>query len=134
MKPNRIIAFVICFGALALVVAPAFTSAQGWDTQISEYTVGIDGSKGVKLRMLLITKSDKRIAPTRESKIVTVPFQTTFKARLFYVWFDTLENGASGNDGDRIMSVYKINGELQGAGFGGTIKKANNSSWSFGNL
>ena len=118
---------------LVMQVIPVLRSAENDKEAARQYTVGIEGAKGVKLTMLLITKPTPRAPLTRETKVVTVPFTTTFKAQTFYVWFDTLPDGASGNEGDQIRSVYRIDGDLQGAGFDLKIKKANNSSVGFGN-
>ena len=104
------------------------------DANALKYTISVEGTKGVKLRMLLVTKPLSKSGPTRESKVITVPFQQSFKAQSFYVWFDTLEGGASGKDGDRINGTYKVNGDLQGGGFDATIKKENKKSCGFGNL
>ena len=119
--------------ALSLAVWPAFSNANG-DANALTYTIAVEGTKGVKLRMLLVTKPSAKSGPTRESRVITVPFQQSFRAQSFYVWFDTLEDGASGKDGDRINGTYKVNGELQGGGFGATIKKENKKSFGFGNL
>ena len=121
--------------AVALALATAATPSDAETRRDThDYSVTVQGTKGVRLRMLLITKSSSNNAPMRESKIITVPFETTFKAMSFYVWFDTLGEGISGKDGDRVMSSYKMDGALQGGGFGGTIRKNNQKSFGFGNL
>lgn len=102
--------------------------------EINRYTIAVHGTKGVKLRLLLITKPSASRPPTRQSRIVTVPFQMTFKAKSFHAWFDTLKDGKSGNDGDRVLGNYKTNGTPQGGGFGGTIRKNSQKTFSFGNL
>ena len=119
--------------ALTLSIVPVLSNEDN-DEDTHKYTIGVEGTKGAKLRMLLVAKPTATRAPIRESKIITIPFQKTLEARSFYVWFDTLDAGASGKDGDRIMSIYKIDGEPQGGGFGATIKKENKKTFSFGNL
>lgn len=98
-----------------------------------EYTIGIEGAKDVQLRMYLVAKRSTKSAPTLQEQIVTVPFETKFKAHRFYVWFHTLEGETSAN-GSRIRSVYKIDGELQGAGFGLRVNRGSRIKTGFGNL
>ncbi len=38
--------------------------------------------------------------PERREEIVTLPVKIDFQAMSCYAWFDTLPNGASGNEGD----------------------------------
>ena len=122
--------FVIAFSMLRVPAWSNPPDAEG----THRYTIGVDGGKDVKLRMLLIAKPTANGAPTRQSRFVTVPFETTFQATAFYVWFDTLDDHQSGKEDDRIMGMYKVDGEPQGGGFGGTLKTANKKSFSFGNL
>jgi hypothetical protein len=133
MKTKAVLLATVSLVVVALPIVPALSNAdRAKDTH--KYTIGVEGTQDVKLRMLLVAKPSARAAPTRESKIVTVPFETTFEASSFYVWFDTLDGGESGKDGDRIMAMYKIGGELQGGGFGGTLKGEKKKTFGFGNL
>jgi hypothetical protein len=110
------------------------TSARKQRREINEYTIVVRGTKGVKLRLLLITKPSASRAPMRQSRIVTVPFQMTFKAKSFHAWFDTLKEGMSGNDGDRVLGNFKIYGTPQDGGFVGTIRKDSQTTFAFGDL
>ncbi len=119
----------------AALAAPAF-SRTGNDEDTHEYTIGIEGTEGVKLHMYLVEKGSTKGAPSLRAEIVTVPFETKFTASKFYVWFHTLE-ADEGIGGYRIRSVYKIDGELQGTGFGREGKKGKKGSkmkTGFGNL
>jgi len=133
MRTKLAITVTVLVFVLSLAMSPAFSNAEKGANAV-EYTIAVEGTNGVKLPMLLITKPSTKSGPTRESKVITVPFQESFKAQSYYVWFDTLEGGASGKDGDRIMGTYKINGEQQGGGFEGTIEKDGKQSFGFGNL
>ena len=130
MKTRFVLLATLALVSLALPTVPTLSKSDG-AKEIQKYTIGVEGAQGVKLRMLLVTKPSATGAPTRESKTITVPFETTFEAASFYVWFDTLEGG---KEGDRFMSIYKIDGDLQGGGFGGTIKGDNKQTFGFGNL
>lgn len=130
MKLSFVLLATSAIVALALSTARALSNSNdARDTH--KFTIGVEGAKGVKIRMLLIAKPSATGAPTRDSRVITVPFQTTFDAASFYVWFDVLEGG---KEGDRFMSIYRIDGELQGGGFGGTIKGDNKQTFGFGNL
>lgn len=130
MKTRFVLLAALALGSLALPNLTALSKSDG-AKEIRKYTIGAEGAQGVKLQMLLVTKPSAADAPTRESKTITVPFQTTFEATSFYVWFDTLEGG---KDGDRLESIYKIDGDVQGGGFSGTIKGDNKQTFGFGNL
>ena len=130
MKTRFTLLASLALVALALPAAPAL-SQSGGVKENQKYTIGVEGTPGVKLRMLLVAKPSATGAPTRESKTITIPFETTFEAAAFYVWFDTLEGG---KDGDRFTSIYKIDGDHQGGGFGGTIRGNNKHTFGFGTL
>ena len=129
MKTRYVMLATLILVALALPSVPALSISDAKDTH--KYTIGVEGAQDVTLRMLLIAKPSATGALTRESKFITVPFETTFEASSFYVWFDTLEGG---KDGERFMSIYKIDGELQGGGISGTIKRDHKQTFGFGNL
>ena len=133
MKTGLLLVATTCLVTLALLNSSALSKSNDV-ADAHTYAIRVDGANGLKLRMLLVAKPSAVNAPTREAKIVTIPYETTFKASSFYVWFDTLDGGQSGKDGDRIMGTYTTDGELQGGGFGGTIKKENNQSFGLGNL
>jgi hypothetical protein len=109
---------------------PALSKSSDVDA-LHKYTIGIDGAEGTVLQMLLVAKPSASGAPARKLQTITVPFETTFEASSFFVWFDTLEGG---KDGDRFRSIYRIDGELQGEGFGGRVKTGNKQTFGFGNL
>ncbi|MCA9043499.1 MAG: hypothetical protein KDA69_04215, partial [Planctomycetaceae bacterium] len=99
-----------------------------------EYVVRIDGPKGAQVKMSLITSEpEEQIPRIQFDKIVTLPFEHSFASETFRVDVKTLD-GLSKPDGAKVSGGYRMDGELQGGGFGGTIKVADRQSWSFGNL
>ncbi len=133
MTKYRIIA-VACIATAILCRFGHSTTNSNAANETHRYKISLRGTEGVQLRMLLVTKRDAEDPPSRKSEVVTAPFETSFDANSFYVWFDTLENGLSGNDGSRITAEYSIDGRRQGGGFGMTIKRSNSKTGSFGNL
>lgn len=125
--------YVIATAAAILTSIISASLANQKETK-REYTIRVGGQKGVKLKMLLVTKASATADPTRRIEVVEVPFETTVKGSAFYAWFDTLPGGVSGRAGDRIEGSYKVDGELQGGGFGGTLKGSNKQSFGLGNL
>ena len=135
MKTKYLIIAAASVAAIVALCLPAYSTVNNNQSMdVHKYTISLDGTDGVRLRMLLVIKSGAKAPPTRRSEIVTTPFESSFKAKSFYVWFDTLEDGMSGNEGDRVAAEFLVDGERQGGGFGMTIKKQNKKSGSFGNL
>jgi len=75
-----------------------------------DYTLSVEGTHGLKLKMLLVTGTAKGGTPERSSRTITVPFTTAFSASKCLVWLDTLPKGQSGKDGDNYRAVLKRNG------------------------
>lgn len=80
----------------------------------NDYVLRVEGTEGVRLKMLLITKRTERSGPTRESVTISVPFSRKFSAASFYAWFDTLPGGESGQPGDVYRILMEKNGRLNG--------------------
>jgi hypothetical protein len=133
MKTRLLLFATMCLVTLALQSSRALSKSDDV-ADAHSYTIRIDGRDGAELQMLLVAKPSAVNAPTREAKLVVLPYEATFNASSFFVWFDTLDGGQSGKDGDRIMGSYTTDGEIQGGGFDGTIKTNNHQSFGFGNL
>src|SRR5262245_56553957 len=85
--------------ALILLAASgcaADSAAQSNATPLNDYSLEVEGTAGVQLDMLLITRPRPSANPTRETGRITVPYKKQFKAARCYAWFDTLPEGASG--------------------------------------
>jgi len=76
----------------------------------NDYTLSVEGTHGLMLKMLLVTGPAKGGAPERSTRTITVPFTTAFSASKCLVWLDTLPKGQGGKDGDNYRAVLKRNG------------------------
>lgn len=123
-----------CGGIQRLRADPNFGIGRAIGAKARDYVIRLEGTEDVKFEMLLVTlgRGDKHLQ--RESRVVTIPFRKEFNTQAYYVWFSTLPDGGSGKAGDRFESRLEVDGELQGGGFGGTIKPANTQTYGFGNL
>lgn len=133
MKPRHALVVAVLLASV-FVVVPTYQAAQKRETASANYTISLDGTPGVKLRLFLVKKGDPKLAPTRESKTISVPFKASFRAAKFYAWFDTLEDGKSGNAGDRVEGTFSIDGDNGGGGFGLTLKDHVRATRGMGNL
>ncbi|MEZ5940942.1 MAG: M56 family metallopeptidase [Planctomycetaceae bacterium] len=99
-----------------------------------EYVVRIDGPKGAQVKMSLSSQeAGEPIPRVLESKLITLPHEHSFRSETFRVDVETIK-GLSQPDGGHIDGSYRMDGEQQGGGFGGTFESANRQKWSFGNL
>jgi hypothetical protein len=67
-----------------------------------QYSLDVQGTAGTRVRMLLVSKASEGANPDRRQETVTVPAQIDFRAVRCYAWFDSLAEGASGNEGDAV--------------------------------
>lgn len=102
--------FIFVATSVLLVSNPQMSGAQEESQDRNKYVLRVEGTEGVRLEMLLITKSTARTGPKRESATITVPFSKEFSAASFYAWFDTLPGGASGKPGDTYHIFMEKNG------------------------
>lgn len=82
---------LIAIGVMLAMINPVspFVSEEALEKADSRtYKIQLQGRQGLKMEMLLITKSGPRTI-AREAKQVVLPFEHTFEANRFFVWFDT---------------------------------------------
>src|SRR3954454_15477794 len=122
-----LIAFILIatFGLFA-GTRPMAGSQKGASLRNS-YVLRVEGTKGVRLEMLLITKPTERDNPTRETASIAVPFSKQFTAASCYAWFDTLPGGASGQAGDEYHILLEKNGRPT-AEVEGVVKPGNKAT------
>jgi hypothetical protein len=101
--------------------------------EVNEYVLEVQGTAGVHLDMLLLTKSNANANPSRELARITVPYSKAFSAAKCWAWFDTLPDNKSGKPGDRYDIVLKRNGAATSV-FVGDIQQGVKTTGGLGDL
>ena len=70
----------------------------------------------------------------RRQKRISVPYSENISATRYYVWVDTLPEGASGNEGDKYTIELTRDGNPIATGGPFSIKKANQYTSGSGDL
>jgi hypothetical protein len=112
---RRLPLFLVAVASVGAIAAFA-RYGQGSPAQVEalalkKYTLRVEGTAGVRLDLLLITKPTTNAGPTREAARITVPFSKEFEAARCFVWLDTLPDGAGGKKGDECRIVLETKGE-----------------------
>ena len=104
------------------------------------YTIRVEGTPGVKLRMLMVAKQPYG-APLREERGDADPIvvkagslEIPVQATACYVWFDELRDGPSGKEGDRYKVSVMRDGALLPGGCDGEIKPGVPTACGVGDL
>jgi hypothetical protein len=126
--------FLFLSSSFLLIGAFLFSSAgrAATNSPVHDYQLDLQGTAGVRLHMLLITKSPDKSVNRRE-EIVTLPTKIDFNALSCYAWFDTLPKGTSGNEGD-VANINLMQDGRKIAECDGIIKKQNDETLAVGDL
>ena len=128
--------FIVIVALLAGTLFPAgnITVAQNQKaSKTNEYVLEVEGTAGVQLDMLLITKPTEDEGPTRESARITIPYKKKFSAAKCFAWLDTLPKNGSGKIGDKYHIVLKRNGKPTAEG-NNSIRQDVHSTTGLGDL
>jgi hypothetical protein len=106
MKP------LVVFAVLCLTLVLASPASRGGD-ELKEgqhpYRLSFQGTAGVRVRLLLVSKPTDKETPQRREEIITLPADIDLNAARCYAWIDSLPE--SGQPGDQCSVQLLIDGK-----------------------